>query len=300
MNIAVTGSTGLIGRRLVATLLARGDEVTVLSRDPERARGVLGVTAERWDPPAEPAPAGALSGRDGVIHLAGEPLAQRWTTRAREAIRASREIGTRNLVHGLSAAAITPGVLVSASAVGFYGSRGDEQLDESAGPGSDFVAAVCVAWEREAQAAEELGMRVARVRAGVVLDPHGGALAKMLPPFRLGIGGPVAGGRQWLSWIHADDIVAIYLAALDGDAWRGPVNASAPEPARNHDFSRALGRALRRPALLPVPALALRALYGDMAQIVTAGQRVVPAFALEHGFAFRHPDLDEALRSAIG
>jgi len=301
MRVTVTGATGLVGTRLVAALARRGDEVTVLSRDPARARERLGsgIDAERWDPLHEPAPASALAGRDGVIHLAGEPVAQRWSAAAKERIRTSRESGTANLVAGLRSADPRPRVLVSASAVGWYGPRGDEQVPESEPPGDDFLAEVCVAWERAAQAAAELGVRVAIVRTGVVLDAHGGALAKMLPPFKAGAGGPVAGGKQWMPWIHADDLVGLYLAALDGADWSGPLNGSAPEPVTNRDFSKALGRALHRPAVAPVPRLALRALYGEMEQIVTTGQRAVPTRPLALGFAFAHPELDEALRSAL-
>ena len=299
MRVTLTGATGLIGSRLVAALRDRGDEVTVLSRDPARAGRRLEVAAERWEPLEGRAPVHALAGRDAIVHLAGERVDQRWSDEARRAILASRETGTRNLVEGLRAAESHPGVLVSASGVGYYGPRGDEVLDESAAPGTDFLARVCVAWEAEAERAEELGMRVVRMRTGVVLDRRGGALARMLIPFRLGVGGPVAGGEQWLPWIHADDLVGLYLAAIDGDGWAGPVNASAPEPVRNREFSRALGRALRRPAVLPVPGAALRLLYGDMAEIVTEGQRAVPQRALERGYAFRHADLDAALRDAL-
>jgi uncharacterized protein (TIGR01777 family) len=301
VRVAVTGATGLIGKRLVRALQARGDEVTVLSRDPLRAREALGdVDAHAWTLLEEPAPAAALSGRDGVVHLAGENVAQRWTDSSRRRIHDTRELGTRNLVAGLRAADPRPHVLVSASGSDYYGPRGDEPLTEDATPGDDFLAQVCVAWEREAQAASELGLRVVNVRTAVVLDASGGALGKMLPFFRLGIGGPVAGGRQYMPWIHADDIVGIYLAALDGDAWSGPVNAGAPDPPTNREFSRALGRALHRPAFAPIPALAVRVLYGDMAEIVTAGQRLVPTRALENGYAFRHTDLDAALRDALG
>jgi len=281
MRVAVTGATGLIGTRLSAALRARGDEVTAISL--------------RSGPP----PLEALTGANAVVHLAGEPVAQRWTKGARERIRSSREAGTRGLVDAIAAADPRPGVLVSASGVGYYGSRGDELVDEDAAPGGDFLAQVCVAWEREAQAATRHGLRVVTIRTGVVLDRKGGALAKMLPPFRLGIGGPVAGGRQYLPWIHIDDLVGIYLAAIDNPAWTGPVNATAPEPVTNAAFSKALGRALRRPAFLPVPALAIRALYGDMAEIVTEGQRAVPRRALELAYEFGHPDLDEALAASL-
>ena len=299
MKVTVTGASGLIGSRLVRALRARGDEVTVLSRNPGRAAQELGVSAMAWDPLEGPAPAAALAGRDAVVHLAGENVAQRWTAKAKASIRASRETGTRNLVEGLRTADPRPATLVSSSAVGYYGPRGDEVLYESASPGGDFLAEVCVAWEREAERASELGVRVVRIRTGVVLDRRGGALGRMLPFFRAGVGGAVAGGRQYMPWIHADDVVGLYLAAIDDAALSGPVNASAPEPVTNGEFSRALGRALRRPAILPVPSAALRLLYGDMAEIVTEGQRAVPRRALEHGYRFEHPQLDEALRDAL-
>jgi len=300
MKVTVTGATGLIGSALVKALKERGDEVTVLSRDPDRASRALGVEAVAWDPMTEPAPSAAISGRDGIVHLAGEPVAQRWTAEAKRAIRASRDVGTANLVAGIAASEPRPAVLVSSSAVGYYGKHGDEIIDESSPAGTDFLAEVCVEWERRARAAEELGLRVVIVRTGVVLDADGGALKTMLPPFKAGVGGPVAGGRQYMPWIHVDDIVGIYLAALDGDGWSGPVNGTAPEPVTNADFSKALGRALGRPAVLPVPAFAIRALYGEMAEIVTEGQRAVPARTLEFGYSFAKPELGPALSSALG
>ena len=301
MNVTLTGATGLLGTAIVNRLLERGDAVTVLSRDPDRARAALGdVEAHAWRPLQEPAPAAALSGREAVVHLAGENVAQRWTDESRNAIRDSREIGTRNLVAGIAAAEPRPAALVSASAVGYYGPRGDERVTEDAAPGDDFLAQVCVTWEREAARAGEHGLRVAMLRTGVALDQQGGALAKMLPFFRLGIGGPVAGGRQYMPWIHADDIVGLYLAAVDDASWEGAINASAPEPVTNREFSRTLGRVLHRPAFAPVPGLALRALYGDMAEIVTTGQRAVPKRALELGYPFRHTDLEQALRDTLG
>jgi hypothetical protein len=299
MRVTVTGATGLIGRRLVARLKDRGDEVTALSRNPERAVKTLGVEAAAWDPMAGPAPAEALTGRDGVVHLAGEPVAQRWNETVKRKIRESRETGTRHLVEGLRAAEPRPRALVSASGVDYYGPRGDEDVTEDEPPGDDFLAQVCAVWEAEAQRAEELDVRVARLRTGVVLSAEGGALAKMLPPFKLGAGGPVAGGRQWMPWIHLDDISGMYAAALEDDRWSGPFNAATPTPVTNRDFSKALGRALHRPAIAPVPAFALRLLYGDMANIVTHGRRAVPKRALELGYAYEHPDLDEALRSAL-
>lgn len=299
MRVTVTGATGRIGTRLVGALRKRGDDVTVLSRNPDKARATLQVEAHAWQPESEPAPAAALAGRDGVVHLAGEDVAQRWSDDAKRRLRSSRELGTRNLVTGLRAADPRPGVLVSSSAVGFYGPHGDEPVTEDSAPGDDFLGQLCVTWEREASAAEELGLRVVRVRTGIVLDKDGGALAKMLPFFRLGVGGPVAGGRQYMAWIHVDDLVGIYLAALDGEHWSGAVNATAPTPATNKEFSEALGRALHRPALAPVPSFAIRALYGEMAQIVITGQRAVPQRTQALGFSFAHSELDEALRSAL-
>jgi uncharacterized protein len=293
MKITITGASGMIGAKLVERLRARGDEVTTLSRKPSSAGAVA------WQPEDEPAPAAALAGRDAVIHLAGENVAQRWSDDAKRRIRSSRELGTRHLVAGIEAADPRPGVLVSSSAVGIYGPHGDEELDEQTPAGDDFLAEVCVVWEREAERAAALGLRVVMVRTGLVLDQDGGALAKMLPFFKLGVGGPVAGGEQYMPWIHVDDVVGLYLAALDGDAWNGPVNASAPRPVTNKTFSQALGRALHRPAFAPVPGLAVRTLYGEMAEIVTKGQRVIPRRAQELGFAFEHEDLDEALRSAL-
>jgi hypothetical protein len=302
LKLTITGATGLIGTRLVARLHERGDEVTVLSRDPERARATLGgVQAHGWRPLDEPAPAAALAGRDVVVHLAGENVAQRWTDEAKRKIRESREAGTRNLVAGLRAVADAerPGALVSSSAVGYYGKHGDELVDEDTPAGDDFLAEVCQVWEREADAARELGLRVVKVRTGVVLDKDGGALATMLPFFKAGVGGPVAGGGQWLPWIHAEDLVDLYLAAIDGD-WSGPVNGTAPEPVTNKDFGRTLGKVLRRPAFAPVPAFGVRLLYGQMAEIVTEGQRAVPRRPLEHGFRFRHAELQPALADALG
>lgn len=302
MRITLTGATGLIGPRLVQTLKARGDDVTVLSRDATKARDALGVAAVAWDPMAGPAPAAALSGRDAIVHLAGEPVAQRWTDAAKRAIHDSREAGTRNLVAGI--AALEPGerprALVSSSAVGYYGKHGDERVPETTPPGTDFLASVCVAWEHEAGQARPLGLRVVTVRTGVVLDAGGGALAKMLPFFKLGGGGPVAGGHQYLPWISAPDLAGLYLAALDGDGWDGPINATAPEPVTNGAFAKALGRALHRPAVAPVPAFAVKLLYGDMAEIVTAGQRAVPERPRALGYRYRFEDLDAALEDALG
>jgi uncharacterized protein (TIGR01777 family) len=289
VKVAITGGTGRLGSLLVERLRERGDEVTILSRTSGDAR---------WDPNAGPAPAEALAGRDAVVHLAGEDLAQRWTDEALQRIRESRERGTRNLVEGLRAAEPRPKALISASGVGYYGNRRNP-VAEDAPSGGDVLADVCVVWEREAERATELGMRVVRMRTGVVLDRHGGALKKMLLPFRLGVGGPVAGGDQPMPWIHVDDLIGMYLAAIDDERWSGPVNATGPQPVSNREFSRALGRALRRPAIVPVPGFALKALYGGMASLVIEGQHALPLRAAELGYRFRHPQLDEALRSAL-
>jgi uncharacterized protein (TIGR01777 family) len=301
MRVTVTGGTGRIGSGVVEALVRRGDEVTVLTRDPRRAAARLpeGVIPVTWEPMVGPAPAEALSGRAGVVHLAGEDVAQRWTSSAKQRIRASREVGTRNLVAGIANADPRPAALVSGSAAGYYGPRGDEPVDESTPPGNDFLAGVCVAWEREARRAEELVVRVAIVRNGIVLDAHGGALAKMLPFFRLGIGGPVAGGRQYMPWIHRDDEIGLLLQAIDSPGFSGPVNAAAPAAVTNAEFSKALGRALRRPAIMPVPALAIRALYGEMSSIVVTGVRMLPGRVGELGYEFRHTELEEALRGAL-
>ncbi len=300
MDVTVTGATGLIGTKLVRALRGRGDGVTVLSRSPEKAQAALGVPAVGWDPMAGPAPEEALRGRDAVVHLAGEPVAQRWNAKVKQRIHDSRETGTRNLVAGLRAVgADGPKALVSSSAVGYYGKHGDERVPESAPPGDDFLAGVCVAWEREADAAAELGLRVVKIRTGVVLDKSGGALKTMLPPFKAGVGGPVAGGDQYLPWIHADDLVGLYLKALDDPSWSGAYNGSAPEPVTNKAFSKALGRALHRPAFAPVPAFAIKLLYGEMAEIVTEGQRAVPERVEAGGYAFAHADLDAALSDAL-
>ncbi len=299
-RVTVTGATGLVGRSLVVALRERGAHVTVLTRDPVRAQAKLGeVEVVGWEPLSEPAPVGALAERDAVIHLAGEPVAQRWSARVKRAISDSRTIGTRNLVEGLTHAQPRPRTLISSSATGYYGAHGEEPLDEDAPPGSDFLAGVCVAWETAAAAARELGIRVVQVRTGVVLDRSGGALAKMLPAFRLGVGGPVAGGYQYISWIHAQDIVGMMLAALEDERWSGPINATAPKPVSNRDFSKVLGTVLGRPSLLPVPSLALRALYGEMATIVTSGARVMPAKPLVLGYEFAYPQLESALRVVL-
>lgn len=302
MRVTITGASGLVGPSVIAELRRRGaTEITVLSRDPRRAAASLGAGIEvvGWAAQEQAAPPSALGGRDAVVHLAGAPVAQRWSVSAKQAIHDSRVLGTRNLVEGIAAAEPRPAVLVCSSAVGIYGARHEEPIDEEAALGHGFLAQTCIAWEHTASRANELGVRVVSMRTGVVLDAKGGALAKMLPPFRMGVGGPVAGGRQYVSWIHPDDLAAMFVTAIEQESWSGPINATAPDPVTNWELSKALGRVLHRPAVLPVPGMALRLLYGEMAEIITTGQRVLPAKALVLGYEFSHPRLQEALESAL-
>jgi uncharacterized protein (TIGR01777 family) len=303
LKVAVTGATGLIGRAVVGELVERGDSVVALSRDAAGARSKLpdGVEAVEWaDPKGSPAPEAAFEGADGVIHLLGEPVAQRWSDDTKREIRDSRVLGTRNLIAGMRSAGPRLSVLVAQSATGYYGPRGDEPVTESEPAGDDFLAGVVVEWEAEVHdGAEQLGLRAPVCRTGVVLSPSGGALETMLPPFKLGVGGPVAGGRQYIPWVHLDDVVGALLFALDTEAATGPLNVTAPAPATNKEFSKALGRALHRPAVMPVPGFAIKAMYGEMATIVTTGVRAEPARLRELGYEFRQPELDAALRDVL-
>jgi uncharacterized protein (TIGR01777 family) len=300
VRLTITGATGFVGSRLVAALTARGDDVTVLSRSPARASERLGVAAAGWDWQSGAAPADALAGRDVVVHLAGEPVSQRWNAEVRARIRDSRERGTRELVAGLAAADPRPARLVCASACAYYGPRDDEVVDETGAAGSDFLADVCVRWEREAQrAAAELDMGVATVRTGISLHASSGVLDSMLAPFKLGLGGPLAGGRQYLPWIHHADLVGLYLAAIDTPRFSGAINGSAPEPVSNREFSKALGRALRRPAIVPVPGFAAKLIAGDVAEYAVTGVRMVPGRAGELGYTFAYADIDAALADVL-
>lgn len=301
MRVLVTGASGMIGSALADALLARGDQVVGLSRAPERARKARPrVDWHSWSPTLERPPEAALEGVDGVVNLVGEPINQRWTERAKERILASRATATRNLVGAILAAGEPPRVLVSQSAVGYYGDRGDAIVDESAPAGTSFDARVCVAWEAAAREIADSGIRLVVVRTGLVLDRRGGLLKQLLTPFRLGLGGPIAGGDQYMPWIHLDDEVGILLWALDNAEVSGEINATAPEPATNEELAKALGRTLGRPAVVPVPKLALRALLGgELAETAAGGVRAVPRRALDLGYEFRHPELDEALRAAL-
>ncbi len=301
MRVLVTGASGFLGSAVCDALLARGDETVGLTRDPQRARqGNPTVTWHAWNPATERPPASALAGVDGVVNLVGEPIDQRWTETAKQRIRDSRERSTKNLVDAISAAEPRPKTLVSQSAVGYYGDRGEAVVDESTGPGSTFDAEVCVAWEAAAHAAEQVGVRVVVVRTGLVLDPEHGLLKQLLLPFKLGVGGPLAGGAQYVPWIHVDDEVRLLLWALDTGQASGTYNAAAPNPVTNREFSKALGRVLGRPAIVPVPKLALKARFGDeLGEVAAGGQRTIPRRALDAGFEFRHPEVEPALRDLL-
>jgi len=293
-RLVVSGSTGLVGTAL-AEALGPGSFLSL-----GRSRRA-GSDAVRWDPSTGHIEADRLEGCRGVVHLAGESIAaRRWTAGVKTSILASRIEGTRLLVSALRRLAAPPRVLVSASAVGYYGDRGDEPLDESSPPGSGFLPEVAVAWEAEAARAGEAGIRVVCLRFGIILSTRGGALAKMLTPFRLGLGGRLGTGRQWMPWVHVADAVGAIRLALAHDDLSGPVNVVAPAPVRNADFARALGRALGRPAVLPAPAVALRVVMGEMAEaLLLSGQNVTPARLMRAGYLFRHPDLDGALRDLL-
>ncbi len=299
MKVVVTGATGFIGRRLVKRLLQRNHDVVVLSRRPERALAELGlpVEAHAWDAERGPAPSAAFAGADAVIHLAGESVAGgRWTEARKKSIRDSRVAGTRHLLAGVAQAPDRkPAVLVTASAIGIYGDRGDEALTESSSAGGGFLSQVCQEWEAEAFRAAEFGARVAAIRIGIVLGEDGGALDRMLPLFRNGLGGRLGDGRQWMSWIHADDLVSLLVEAAENPAWSGVFNAVAPEPVTNRDFTTALARAMGKPALAPAPAFALKLALGEMSEVVLGSQRVLPEAAKARGFRWCFETLDSAL-----
>jgi uncharacterized protein (TIGR01777 family) len=297
VNVTISGASGLIGRRLMKVLAAEGHNLHVLSRH-AGTNLPPGVSLSVWDPVRGEPPAASLENADAVVHLAGEPVAQRWTAEIKQKISASRIEGTRNLVRALAKLPKKPQALVCASAVGYYGSRGDETLTESSAPGTDFLAGVCVGWEQAAREAEALGVRVASIRTGVVLDARGGALARMLPPFKIGAGGPIGNGRQWMPWIHAADLAALFRHVLSHPI-SGPVNGVAPNPVTNAEFTRALAAAVHRPAFFPVPVLALKLLFGDMSEVLLASQRVLPKTAEAAGFRFHFPQIGPAIADAV-
>ncbi|HET9154403.1 MAG TPA: TIGR01777 family oxidoreductase [Solirubrobacterales bacterium] len=303
MRVLVTGASGLIGSALSDALFARGDAVVGLSRDPKRARSSNPrVTWHRWEPTLERPDPAAFEGVDGVVNLIGEPIDQRWTEESKQRIMESRRQATHNLVQAIEALEESqrPQVLVSQSAIGYYGDRGDEELDEGSAPGSGFVSEVPQAWEQAAHEIDGTGVRLVVVRTGLVLTQKGGLLKEMMRPFKLGVGGPLAGGRMYFSWIHLEDEVGILLWALDDDQVSGTVNATAPEPVTNKEFSKALGRAVRRPAIAPVPGFVLDLKFGsEFGHVLRGGQRVLPRRTQELGYGFKHPQLDEALADLV-
>jgi uncharacterized protein (TIGR01777 family) len=301
MRVLVTGASGLIGSALCDALLARGDEVVGLTRDPERAKPKNPtVRWHAWQATTERPPTQALEGIDGAVNLIGEEINQRLTESAKQRIRESRLSGTRNLLQGIEAADGKPEVFIGQSAIGYYGDRGAKVLDEESQPGEGFTAELPAEWEAAEREAERAVPRVVIFRTGLVLSRHGGLLKQLLLPFKLGVGGPIAGGEQFMSWINLDDEVGLLLWALDNEAVAGTYNATAPTPVTNREFSKALGRALHRPAMFPVPKLAVAALRGsELAGAVAGGARVLPRRALDQGFEFRHPEVDEALRAAL-
>ena len=302
MKIIVTGSTGLVGGALVRSLLADGHEVTRLVRGGAQGFRAPGTAAVHWNPERGEIDAAALEGHDGAVHLAGEPIAEgRWDEEKKRRILESRVKGTRLLAETLAGLGAKPKALVSASATGFYGDRGDEVLREESASGGDFLSEVCREWEKATLAASRAGVRVVHLRIGVVLSGEGGALAKMVTPFKLGLGGKLGSGRQYMSWIALEDLIGVIRRALEDESLRGPVNAVAPQPVTNGEFTKALGRALGRPTVFAVPAFAARLAFGETADaLLLASTRVEPARLKEIGYQFRHPEIEGALRSALG
>ncbi len=297
MKILVSGSTGLVGSALTSSLRGEGREVVSLVRRP-----ATGANEVSWDPAGETLLGAAIEGMDAVVHLAGESVAaRRWTAEQKARIRDSRVKGTYLLSSTLAKLKQRPGTLVCASAIGYYGDRGDEVLNESSESGVDFLSDVCRKWEAAARPAADAGIRVAFLRFGVILSPEGGALARMLPPFRLGAGGRLGSGRQYMSWLSLADAVGAVKHALSTGSLSGPVNAVAPHPVTNAEFTKTLGRVLRRPTIFPMPAFAARLAFGEMAdELLLASQRVEPAKLLASGYEFQHAELEEALRSLLG
>jgi uncharacterized protein len=302
MRVLVTGASGRIGKALCDELLKRGDEVVGLTRGPEKATAAQPqVTWHGWEPTLERPTEAAFEGVDGVVNLVGEKINQRWTDEAKQKIMETRRTATHNLVGAIEGLATKPKVLVSQSAVGYYGNRGDETLDEASSPGQGFDASVCVEWERAAREVEAAEVRLAIVRTGQVMETGGGILGELLLPFKLGLGGPLAGGKQWVPWIHLSDEVGVLLWALDTEAVSGVVNGTAPNPVTNKDWSKALGKALGRPAVLPIPGFAVEVKFGrEFGKVAQGGQRVLPRRTEELGYAFKYPEIDGALRNLVG
>lgn len=298
MHILVTGSTGLVGSALVPALTIEEHQITRLVR----ATPQSGAAEVQWDPAAKSVATPGLEGLDAVVHLAGENIAAgRWTPQQKAKIRDSRVQGTRVLCEALAQLVHPPQVLVCASAIGYYGDCGERLLQEESRPGTDFLADVCRAWEAATAPAEHTGIRVVHLRIGIILSPAGGALAQMLTPFKMGVGGIIGTGRQYMSWVALDDVVGIIHHALVTDSLRGPVNAVAPHPITNRDFTKTLGRVLARPTLFPLPSFMARVLFGEMADaLLLSSTRVEPARLTDTGYRFRYPELDGALRHVLG
>lgn len=296
MKVTLTGATGFLGPRLISRLLSDGHHVHVLGR--RRPAGA--VAFSEWDAEQGTVPEEALHKADAIVNLAGEPIAQRWNPEIKGRIRNSRVSGTHTLVQAIARRADRPDVFISASAIGYYGDRGSETLTEASAPGDGFLAEVCREWEREASEVFSHGIRSTILRFGIVLGKEGGALQQMLLPFRLGVGGPMASGKQWMSWIHADDLVAAIVYALENRMLSGPVNATAPNPVENAVFAKALGAALHRPAVVRTPAFAIRLMFGEAAESILGSQRVLPKVLEDSGFSFRYPDIRSALAAEVG
>jgi uncharacterized protein (TIGR01777 family) len=293
----ITGASGFIGSKLVNTLLSQGHSVNFLGRT--RSTKLDSRAAFHCWNPGEKPPLNSVPTVDAIVHLAGEPVAQRWTGKVKERIYNSRVDGTRKLVSAIGELQHKPAVLISASAVGYYGDRGDEVLTEDSTPGKDFLAQICVDWEQEAARAHEFGVRVVRIRIGIVLGRDGGALKQMLTPFRLGIGGRLGNGRQWMPWIHVDDLLGLFVFAAENASIEGPLNGSSPEPVTNAELTRRLAQALHRPAMFPVPKFALKLALGELADFVLASSRVVPEAPTRSGFKFAYPELSAAFKALL-
>ena len=298
MKILITGATGFVGSVIVKELLASGDEVVVLTRSISNAALKLGSRVKYfyWGDYRTAPPAEAFAGVDGVINLMGETISKRWDAKTKKEIYDSRILATRSLVEGMRNLAQKPKVFVSASAIGYYGNRGAEELDETSAPGSDFLAKVCKDWEKEAQSAQDLGIRLAIIRIGVVLGRKGGALAKMLPVFKMGVGGKVGSGEQYMSWIHVKDLACMFVEAVKNPSIEGTLNGTAETPVTNAEFTKVLGRALGRPTLFPAPAVAMKIAFGEMSTLLLEGQKVLPKRFLRNRYHYRYPTLEKALR----
>ena len=301
MKIAIAGATGFIGKHLVAKLETLGHEYTIITRYRDRAANVFPLAADiiEWSPPGKGLEPSQLSGNDALVNLTGTTVAQRWTAKVKQDIRDSRVNTTRLLANALINCDKPPAVFVNASAIGFYGSNASSDLDETSPPGSDLLSEICQAWETESQRAAFAGIRTINARIGIVLGVEGGALKSMLPPFKFGLGGPIGSGKQWMSWIHVEDVIGLIIESLANVQLSGPLNLTAPEPVTNRDFSKTLAQVLGRPAILPTPVFALKLLFGEFAQILGSGQRVLPAEALSNGYQFRFPKLKTALKDLV-